>query len=1425
MRPCSHTLRQFWMVAFMAIHVHFLPSQTIFPIPNSPVPNFNPRFELFDLPDGDNVQCIVQDSTGFVWFASQTGLYRYDGQHIITYRNDRNDSTSIASNYIEWIFLDKNNVLWLGYPGHGISIFDPSTGRCRHFKNGPKNPYSLSDNNVYMITEDREGFIWVATGHGLNRLNQKTGKFTRFFSNESDARSLSYDLVSSVYLDKQGTLWVGCGMPWDPNDPKDELGGLNRYNGDGTFTRFLHNPKDPESLADNRVRALFEDSRGNFWVGTAGTGLHLMNRKNGTFDRLPFDPKNPSRLGSPLLQRNKTALPQNYHIGFISEDKDGRLWIGANEGGLNIYDPSTERMRHFEAAYGVADSLQTKTLWTFCQTRDGVIWLGCGNGSWNVFRVKPDNQFFPFFDTRQLGWKNLNLTGMVPDGNAGFWMQTTGDFTGVLHFNPQKNEWKKFTYEPPVENKQFLDFFELTFSPDGNLWASTEKGIYKLDPRHNDGIFRPDSMISKAIDFPFLWPPFFDLNGNIWIGSFGNGVYRFDAGWKHLTHFKHDPANPNSLGGDQVEKVLEDRQGHIWITGGSIGVQEDHPLFFDRFDPERNYFDHFVPPGEMGDPTKVVEDLQGNFWFTTFPYGLRKVSPETRQYESFDLASGSVPTNMLTEMQMDKEGIIWMLSSQDIIKLEPETEKFFTYTTRHGVQPVSFTWVVSSCTSPDGAVIFGGQNGFHLFYPEEVSRKAYEIPPYIRLTDFKVKGTSVVPGQSSPLRIPIWEASEIRLPHDQNVFSFSLTNFDFNGEALSRLEFMLENYDESWRHDLHDGEATYVNVPPGEYILKVRGTNSLGAWSAERAAIRIIISPPWWRTWWAYLLYAALAFGIVYFFYKTQLNRRLEHAETLRLRELDAFKTNLYTNITHEFRTPLTVISGMADQVKENPKEWFSEGLKMIKRNSTRLLDLVNQMLDLSKLDSGKLALHYQQGNVVVFLKYLVESFHSLAAGKGVQMHFLSDFDEIMMDFDAERLQQAISNLLANAVKFTPPGGNVYLRISTDDFRLERPAGKIVNPPSQIVIRVTDTGIGIPEEHLPHIFDRFYQVEESAVSSSRTNSTGGTGIGLALSKELINLMDGEISVKSATGKGTEFVITLPVRRQADLRMTNDDLRLDKAPAIENPNSSIENRPSSTDKPLVLIAEDNPDVVTYLASCLAAGYLLSVANDGQECVDIAIERIPDLIVTDVMMPNKDGFEVCEMLKNDERTSHIPIVMLTAKADMESRLAGLRRGADAYLAKPFHKEELLVEIKKLLGLRQKLQQHYRTSAGLGGEATVARDVPKPDAMEDYFVKKARKIVETHLDDSKFSVEELSHEILLSHSQLHRKLSALTGFSATSFIRQIRLKKAKELLLNPELSITAIAYDTGFNDPSYFSRVFKQEFGMTPAEWREQQTTRRH
>ncbi|MFN0014646.1 MAG: two-component regulator propeller domain-containing protein, partial [Saprospiraceae bacterium] len=1095
--------------------------------------DFHPRFEPFSLPGeipGNFVQCIAQDSLGLLWFATQDGLQRYDGRSLTTVYHDPLQDNSLIGNSVQWICVDKDGTLWLADYGKGLTRYDQSSGLHYRYKHDPNDPNSLSNDTVSMVVQDPAGFVWVGTHKGLNRLDPKTGKFKRFFSDPGNPNSLSANLVRALYMDRQGTLWVGCGFPWDLTDPTGKTGGLNRYHSESeSFTRYLHNPADPNSLADNRVRALFEDSRGNFWVGTIGSnGLQRLNRNTGQFERLP---PAPGKLGTPYL-RDKSLAPEPFQqVLSILEDRNGWLWIGSMSG-LEIYDPATGIVRHFEKSKQPG-SIQMNFLWNLCLARDGTVWAGGGITGGMALKIFAKPQLFTFHETD----KQLSLVQtMQEDAQGNIWLGGDDNFPSKLVRVDRKSGQKTTVVFETETSTDVMDasVFTIWPDPDGDLWLCTGNGLYRFNPKTNTVVrrYRHDPNDPNSLASSFVTNIIKDQSGYYWVTTWGGGLNRLDLQTGKFKRFLHDPANPRSISGNQTFGLYQDGQGHIWVGGGVEpgGDLAQQPMFLDRLDPNTGQFKRFFSKDERGCAGTITGDDEGNIWVLTLIQGLFKLNPGTGQMKKYTPANSGIPTNYMRSLARARNGKMWMTTDHKLVEFDPKSEFFYTYDIFRGIKVCELTFL-SIHVARSGEILIGGKGGFITFFPKNAAQAGNKNGPEIQIVGFKLANEPILPGPGSVLRQPIWETSEIHLAHDQNVFAFNLACFDYQNPEGNHIEFMLENYDKNWRNDLREGEVTYFNVPPGAYTFRVRGTNGLGVWNNASTSILVTVSPPWWQAPWAYLVYLALVGGIAYGAYRFLLNRRLARAEAERLIELDTVKTRLYTNITHEFRTPLTVISGMADQIRENPTVWLDEGTKMIQRNSTRLLDLVNQMLDLSKLEGGKMTLHLQQGDVVGYLKYLVESFHSFAQSRGVQIHFLSDAEALEMGFDPERLQQVVGNLISNAVKFTPAGGHVYV-----DLRLtaDRPTKRLPLGQQYIVVRVRDTGTGISEEHLPYVFDRFYQAPsvqpgpESGSADSSYRAEGGTGIGLALTTDLVKLRGGDIAAKSQPGMGAEFTVTLPI---------------------------------------------------------------------------------------------------------------------------------------------------------------------------------------------------------------------------------------------------------------------------------------------------------
>jgi signal transduction histidine kinase/DNA-binding response OmpR family regulator len=687
---------------------------------------------------------------------------------------------------------------------------------------------------------------------------------------------------------------------------------------------------------------------------------------------------------------------------------------------------------------------------------------------------------------------------------------------------------------------------------------------------------------------------------------------------------------------------------------------------------------------------------------------------------------------------------------------------------------------------------------FHTLSSRFKSGKSYPTEKEGDLDLSAIKFDDVVPFHNYP--------TGLELSHDLNNIAFRFSAFQYPRTDQVQFSYYMDGLDNSWGKAGPEDRADYRGLPPGKFTFKVRAAGTEQVWS-EPFEYTFMVLPPWWRSSWAYLIWSALVGFALFSFYRYKVSRKLEQQEIRRAKELDAIKNRLYTNITHEFRTPLTVILGMAEQLSDQ-REWssrkqeFSRGLSLIYRNGNGLLKLINQLLDLSRLDAGQLKLNMVQGDVIGYLKYLTESFYSMAQDKNIHLVFFSEEKEVIMDFDEEKIQQIVYNLLSNAIKFTKKNGKVTFHVQK----------KLQEGSVKLNIKVTDTGIGIPPDKLPHIFERFYQIDDSP-----TRKNEGTGIGLALTKELVEILKGKIYVESTVGKGSVFYIQLPVVQNisaTDFQMEKiQEWHTDKNVNITDTVSTGKKNSRIADFPILLIIEDNPDIITYIQSLLE-DYIIYTAENGQKGIDKALTLIPDIVITDVMMPEKNGFEVCETLKKDERTSHIPIILLTAKATKEDRIEGLGYGADAYLAKPFHKEELKTRITQLIAIRKKLRKKY---------ANLVKDSPQDTATipslgpEEIFLQKLKEAVQVNLDDSEFGPIQLAGAVEMSHMQVYRKLKAVTGKTPSQFIRSIRLEYGMKLLQTTEMTISEIAYEVGFSDPNYFSRTFQMRFQISPSDFR--------
>ncbi|MCB9293093.1 MAG: response regulator [Lewinellaceae bacterium] len=1342
----------------------------------------------------EHIRAIVQDRQGLIWMATADGLVKFDGYNYKFFRNNPLDSTSLGMNYVTCLVVDRRRpLLWVGTE-NCFSKFDLQTETFTNYFPRPGRPGSLPGARIVTMDQDQDGNIWIGSQNGgAIRFDPGAETFRLFPEDPNNPYRIVQSQNSIVMVDGNGMAWAmneqsrfiqidprtwtskalpdSLGRPLFGFPPlcRDKKGNLLLFTTEGIFryavqteqlTQFPFRPEQWEDLPygeasweKTSIMAPLADSQGRLCWGTQLGGYYFYNLSNNELTYIGSSRQNPQKL-------------QGAQVWASFEDTTGAMWLGFWKGGYNRLDPYRKKMEFKAFQYTVGEESKEAGVWRITQGSRSTFWalaFHAGLAEWHPAEDRV--VFHPHLERQRPGAVDFSRV-IKTIGNGKAWVFYS-------EANPYLFDNKTSTYS---RLQLFPSGFSqpLFFSHPSHLWFDSPEGPKKYDMQKGDFIqsldleaFQAESGTTSFFEGMILEDP----AGYLWLGNTPKGLEKIDLKKKQVFRYRHESHRQQGVSSNDVQSLHLDQKGNLWIGTYGGGLVKLDAAEKSRPDPR---FRHF------------------------------------REYNS-DIASDRVYAILEA-----RDGSLWMSTHRGISRFDPETEQFKNYD--HTVTGQIFQFTDSKYKGQDGALYFGGNRGVTYFHPDSIQLN-HHVPEMV-ITGFFISNVPVpVKGSfadtldwGTPLTRHISYTQSITLPYWQNDLSFAFSALSYSRPKENQYAYMLEGYRDEWVEANADNRlASFTNLDPGSYTFRVKGANADGAWNEAGATLQITILPPWWATWWAYALYAAATLAIVFGLFHFQLRRRLALAEARRLQELDAFKTRFYTNITHEFRTPLTIILGLADQIKNQVSEQVKGHLRIIGRNGRQLLRLVNQLLDLSKVESGHLKLDMEQGDIITYLQYLMESFHSYAESRNIRLHFLSGPKEFYMDYDPARLMHIISNLLSNAIKFTPEDGNVYCSV------------EVLEEQKKLQIAIKDTGIGIPAEQLPFVFERFYSPHSSPPQSSQRGAGdgAGTGIGLALSKELAKLMNGDITVQSELGKGSEFTLTLPVSKRQEIKTIQAGL-VDIAVPPEAPAPEPEKR---SGRPLMLIVEDNPDLVKYLTGCFKSAYNLEFAYNGYQGFEKATTLIPDIIITDVMMPEMDGLELCTQLKRHHLASHIPIIMLTAKADVDSRLAGLGRGADAYLAKPFLQEELEVRIKALLEQRRKLQAYYRSQAGLfPTKALPAAPSDEEANQEKAFLESVNQAIEANLKNTGFTVEQLAQELFVSPSSLYRKLTALTGMNPNRYIRSFRLAHARELLRKTAHPISYIAFETGFQDARYFSRAFKQDFGMTPTAYRKDSRPRK-
>ena len=1322
------------------------------------------RFEVIGAEQGlpnYRVEALFQDRRGFIWLGSPTELAKYDGHSFQTYRYVTIDPVSGTrkrhSIYVKSIAEDENGNLWVGcrFEGPNKPVFFKFDRESEQLI-----PYFFADtvqiikDDVNQILIDHEA-MWLHT-HPLIRIDlsalssqQLAPDNLPYEAFRAGEKGLKNFPTGTFTKDERDHLWLpflSGAYEWLPE--QDTF----------LFHSMAHCLEKWRVRTPHPIECVISAKNGWYWAFLYQKGYLLH-----------FNPE----LDSMELKME----PDYIGNARLLQTTSGQLWLGSSvgRGGLNLFDPETGKMQIINVKLDGVNFFPLLHVLSLMEDFSGNIWIGSRYGP--LLKFEPQRNQFHWLRFNPQVKNSLShdcIRGIDQTENGDYWISTYGG--GLNQWKREENTFIHFRKHPGQgRSGPTRDYLSgLTIAADDKVWFGEGFSVGYYDPTTGNFKHYPGAGVAISV--------LADREHRLWAAHWGGGLRQFDPAKDDFIYVgMPDPRDSNKLIHPPMTVTFQDSRGYLWM-----GSADPNMGGFYRYDPRKQKFRIFDLPLARS----FCEDRTGNIWVGSED-GLHRYNPMTDEFKRYGKEDG-MPNTVVECLQEDHNGQIWIATDNGLSRFDPKEQRFRNYFQSDGLPHNKFRR--TSYKNEKGELFFGGDFGLLYFHPDSLQDN--RVPPKLSFTGIDLFGENVPIDENGILKKHISLTKRLKFAHWQNDITIRFTALHYKNARKNQYRIWLENFNSDWRDVGNQRTVHYTNLDPGHYTFHVKAANSDGIWNEEGISLDIIIQPPWYWNAWMQLLYFLLAIGLVLGVYRFQLNRRLSIVEANRLRELDEVKTNLYTNITHEFRTPLTVIQGISDQIQGHETE-----KTLIRRNSGQLLKLVNQMLDLARLDSGNMPLKMVQADIVPFILYLAESLQALARTKNIRLSTLSDLENLTMDFDPEKLQQIIVNLLSNAIKFTPEGGKVSLLLVENNE----------NGIPYLYIKIRDTGPGIPEAQITKIFDRFYQIDDST-----TRTSGGTGIGLALAKELAIKLGGDIQIESKVGKGTTLLVQLPISRQAMPQQPQLSLNLtEEMPVKAVPEHTGDPAPVDNLLPIVLLIEDNPDVVVYIKSCLEKNYQVVTAGDGQIGIEKAKEQVPDLIICDVMMPRKNGYEVCKALKNDERTNHIPIVMLTAKANQKDKLAGLQVGADAFLTKPFDRSELLVRLEKLLALRRVLQSRYTMFKS--PDDAVSSSVHQQDA----FVLKMYQVVEAGLNDPAFGIIDLQRAATLSHMQVYRKLKALTGRTPSQFIRSIRLQKGLELLKTTSLTVSEVAYSVGFSDPNYFSATFLKEFGQRPSVIRKQLT----
>jgi len=1363
------------------------------------------QFSHLDIGDGlshNQVNCIYKDSRGFMWFGTMSGLNRYDGYNFKVFRHDINDKNSINDDYIANIFEGPGNKLWIE-THNGFSVYDPQTEQFDNNVNALMADLKLPNATITKITRDSKGNYWfIFSNSGVCRYDP-VSRQTYLYNHSADSHpSLYSNAVVDIAEDTKGNMWLVYNN-----------GVIDMMNAKRDNITYHTNIISQACNSKNQFYSITIDRDNDIWFYAHGINMGIYYFRPETNALRYIDDKT---AGAKL----NTDVINN-----IVQADDGLIWIATDHGGINVLDKKDFKINYLLNRQDDIKSLRQNSVLLY-KDNSGIMWAGTFKEGISYYHKNIIR--FPLYrhfasDPNSLSFEDVDK--FAEDRSGNLWIGTNGG--GLIYFNRKTGKYTQYKYNPQNNNSLSNDIIvSLCIDHEQKLWIGTYFGGLDCFDGKTFTHYRHNDKIATSVADDRIWSILEDSSHRLWVGTFAGGLDLFDRAKGVFLH----PFKQSEIRSPYVSSIFEDRDGNIWVggySGADVIMKKTNHIIHYKYDP--NSANSLV-----GDNVNsITQDSRGLMWIATRD-GLSILNPKTNKFTSLVKTNG-LPDNCILNILEDNSGVMWLSTSGGLGRIALTVSDtgynfhFKNFDEIDGLQAREFN-VNAALKTSKGELIFGGGHGFNIFDPQSIQPNTNK--PKLIFTDFQLFNKSIAANEAINGHVILSKAisatNAITLKHSENVFTIEFAALNFFNPNKVKYQYMLEGFDKGWLSANNaTRKATYTNLDGGDYVFKVRTSNSDGTWNADGITLNIKVKPPFWKTPLAYVIYVLLMAGILLIIRQRgiqKLKRQFaaeqekkevqliidqERQEIERMYEIDRLKTKFLTNVSHEFRTPLSLIMAPVDKMLNNVIDTDNrQQLNMIRKNARRLLNLVNQLLDFRKMEVHELKLHTRPGDLIRFIKEVSLSFTDIAEEKGIGFAFDTDIESLNTSFDYDKIERILFNLLSNAFKFTPAGGHISVLVnvikekSAPDFKF-------------IEIKVMDTGIGIPKDKQEKIFDRFFQ---NNLPGSMLNQ--GSGIGLAITKEFVNMHQGNISVESEPEYGSCFIIhlPLPVGEHHEQDALQDSGK-GKEAALTTGNEDNTDPSKGTKKQTVLLVEDNDDFRFYLKDNLKSTFHILEASNGKEGWQKALAMHPDIMVSDISMPEMNGKDLCRKIKNDSRTSHIPIILLTALIGEEVELKSLEIGANDYMTKPFNFEILISKIKNLLRLQATFKKTYTRQVDVHLTETA---IPSAD---EKFVKDIAAYIGKNLTNPSLSVNELSRHIGMNRNTLYKKLLTITGKSPVEYIRLLRLRKAAHLLEHSQMNIAEVSYEVGFNTPQYFAKSFKEEYSVLPSEFVSQKRKQHH